>query len=643
MRRTLGHRLGEAVSLNNIGAAHYAMKEFETALDYFNQALQLYRTLGSRSREAVALYGIALIERDRGNLAEARLRMEESLGIIESLRGKVASQELRASFIARQQDYFEFYTDLLMRLHDREPAKGYDLAALQASERARARSLLELLAEARIDVDQGIAPDLKQRERGNHSRLAWIQSRLIEAYSQPNQDKSQISLLEEELKQADVEREQLGMEIRQKHPRYGDLQYPAPPGLNSIQSLLDEHTVLLEYSLGQDSSFVFAVTRTDFVTARLPSSSSIKDQVEALRGIITTRPQRSTVGKQIDLSRMLYRELIEPARKVLPGKQFLIIVPSGVLHYLPFEVLLSSGNERNLAEANPGRLPYLVRDYSISYVPSAGVLASLRDHPQEKSGSRKTFLAFADPVYSNEVGKEDDPAHTSIRGAFGDGRSWKLGRLEESRREVEQIADLFSRDQVSLFLSEQATEENVKTAGRLGQYRFVHFATHGLLNEANPSYSGLILSLQGTARAALPATLNGQQPGKQSGNGTSQSAKGELEDGLLQVYEVFNLKLNADLVVLSACQTGLGREVRGEGLIGLTNAFLYAGTPSVMVSLWNVQDRSTADLMVKFYQELDRTQNKAEALRQAKLKLIQSGRYAQPYYWAPFVLTGEPR
>jgi len=645
MRRALGHRLGEAASLTNLGAAHFAMGELQTALDYFSQALTLHRTMGSRNMEAITLYGIAMVERARGNLDEARLRMEESLSIIEALRGKAASQDLRASFLAQKQDYYEFYTDLLMRLHQLEPSKGHDLAALQASERARARSLIELLAEARIDVEFGIAPGLKQRERASHSRIAWIQSRLIEAYSQPKPDQTRISMLEEELKKADAEREQLNMEIRQKHPRYAALQYPSPPGLKAIQSLLDDRTLLLEYALGKDTSFLFAVSRDDFLVARLPSASSIAEQVEALRAIITAQPQRNTLAKQIDHSRQLYRELIEPAGKLLSGKQKLIIVPSGILHYLPFEVLLSSGEERTLATAGSGVWPYLVRDYAISYVPSAGVLASLRSRPEERPERRKTLLALADPVYGNETGAEASTVRSRLRGAFSDERSWKLGRLMESRREVEQIAGLYARDQVSLLLGEQASEENVKTAGRLGQYRFIHFATHGLLNEERPQYSGLILTLPRGGEAPAPASKNSGPPVPQASDGAPQSAirNPQLEDGLLQVYEVFNLKLNADLVVLSACETGLGKEVKGEGLIGLTHAFLYARTPSVLVSLWNVQDRSTADVMVKFYQQLDRGQDKTEALRQAKLKLIQNSRYAHPYYWAPFILIGEPK
>lgn len=622
IRRKSGHRLGEAASLNNIGAAYYAMREFSAALDYFNQALKLYRSLGDRSREAVALYGLAMIERDRGNLDQARTWMESSLDIVESLRAGVASQPLRASYLAQKQDYYEFYTDVLIRLHQRDPSKGHDLAAFETSERARARSLLELLAEARIDVEQGISPELKQRERAAHLRIAQIQGQLIQADLQAQPDRTKE--LEEELKQADAEREQLRTEIRQRHPRYAELQYPAAPKLKDIQSQLDDRTVLLEYALGQTTSFLFAVTRKDLLVVRLPAASALADEVKALRAVITSRPQRSEFEKQIRHSRKLFQDVLEPAGKLLAGKQKLIIVPSGILHYLPFEVLLTKGEQKSLATMTPGQLPYLVRDYAISYVPSAAVLASLQDRPA-KSTVNKAFLAFADPVYENQPEFLPALAQPNLRGVFDDEKPWRLGRLIESRREVEQISALFPKDQVLLLLGEEAREENAKTAGRFNQFRFVHFATHGLLNEQRPSYSGLILSL---ARNENPQpTIREQQS----------------EDGLLQAYEIFNLKLNADLVVLSACETGLGKEVKGEGLVGLAHAFFYAGTPSLVVSLWKVQDRSTSDLMVNLYREIGRTQTKSDALRQAKLRLIQQNRYAHPYYWAPFVLTGDPK
>jgi CHAT domain-containing protein len=227
---------------------------------------------------------------------------------------------------------------------------------------------------------------------------------------------------------------------------------------------------------------------------------------------------------------------------------------------------------------------------------------------------------------------------SAVRSAFGEAKPWKLERLVQSRREVQQIAKLYPNDEVALFLREQAREENVKAEGRLSHYRLIHFAAHGLLNENKPQYSGLVLTLSPEAGNPKSELQTSDLRPQTSDRVNPQSA----EDGLLQVYEIFNLKLNADLVVLSACETGLGKQVKGEGLIGLTRAFMYAGTSSVVVSLWKVLDTSTADLMVRFYRHLkDGKLSKAEALRQAQLELIRHGKFAHPYFWAPFVLVGK--
>ncbi|MBI4468390.1 MAG: CHAT domain-containing protein [Acidobacteria bacterium] len=231
----------------------------------------------------------------------------------------------------------------------------------------------------------------------------------------------------------------------------------------------------------------------------------------------------------------------------------------------------------------------------------------------------------------------------------------KLKQLPWTRREAERIARLYDDQQVSLFLGERASEENVKAEDWLGNHRFVHFAAHGLLNENEPQFSGLILSIPQVKKSVVKdqrserirprekiAGLRRETTDRTQVSKNQEQPTGVPEDGLLQVYEIFNLKMNADMVVLSAWETGLGKEVKGEGLIGLTRAFMYAGVQSVVASLWRVADRSTADLMVKFYQRLDREKSKAEALREAKLEMIQSRRYAHPSLWAPFVLVGEP-
>ncbi|MEM4284463.1 MAG: CHAT domain-containing protein [Candidatus Caldarchaeum sp.] len=532
--------------------------------------------------------------------------LEGAIGLLESLRAAAPGPELRASFFASNRDYYEFYIDLLLQLHEREPGKGHDLGAFEASERARARSLLELLTEARIEVTAGIAPGLKERERAVHARIAGIQSQLLRAHAQARPNAAEIAALEEALKRADEERQQVELEIRRRHPRYAELQYPEPIGVRALQARLDERTALLEYVLGWEKAVLFVVTREGFQAIRLGATAEIRERVEKLRAAIASGPLRMAWANYVVNARRLYQELVQPAEKWLVGKQELVIVPDEILYYLPFEVLLTSGE---VTVEDPRRLPYLVRSYAVSYAPSASVWASVSR--AEVGRPEKTLLAYADPVYG-EVGVESAVGR-ALNSAFGELK--KLPPLRSSRREVEGIAKLYSAEEVTLYLGAQAREENVKGEA-LDRYRFVHFATHGLLNEQAPSYSGLVLTLPSGARQAQ-------------------------EDGLLQVYEVFNLKLNAELVVLSACETGLGKQMRGEGLIGLTRGFFYAGAGAVVVSLWKVADVSTAELMVRFYRHLKAGRGKADALRRARLEMLEEGRFMHPFYWAPFVLMGK--
>jgi CHAT domain-containing protein/Tfp pilus assembly protein PilF len=634
LRRTIGDRVGEADTLNYIGSVHDKLGDANKALEYFTQALSLSRAIGSRREEAGILLNVAQAERSRGRLVEARSHVESALNIIESTRSKVASPDLRTSYLASKQNYHEFHIGLLMQMHQSQPSVGYDATAFFASERGRARSLLELLAEARIDVKQGIAPDLKQREKNIQSRIAWTQNQLIQANSSAKPDPTKVAALEEAFKKLESERQQVEVEIRQKHPRYATLHYPSPLDLKAVQKLLDEKTMLLEYSLGQEASYLFAITHKEFFTARLPAASVITAQVNALREAVTVKPDRTALSNYFQRSRSLYRDLVQPAGRLLNGKRALIIVPDGILHYLPFEALLQTDSGPK-SQPDLRQLPYMIRNYTISYAPSATVLASLRHDPATRTGG-KTLLAFGDPAYEEKQSEDSDTVRSALDNAFGQSKPWELRQLPESRREVEGIAKLYSPSEVTIFLGEQAKEENVKVEVSPLSYRFVHFAVHGLLNENQPQYSGLVLSLPRSKKEKATGTDTSDE---NSGVGGATV----VEDGLLQVYEILNLRLNADLVVLSACETGLGKATKGEGIVGMTQAFLYAGTPAVAVSLWKVQDRSTSDLMVRLYRHLkDPRLNKADALRQAQLEMIRNGDYSHPYYWAGFVMIGQP-
>ncbi len=242
----------------------------------------------------------------------------------------------------------------------------------------------------------------------------------------------------------------------------------------------------------------------------------------------------------------------------------------------------------------------------------------------------KTFVAYADPVYGDV--ERAGTVREALRSAFGE--IAKLPPLPHSRREVQQIARLYPAAEVVLHLGSEAREERVKS-GEAERARYVHFAAHGVLNENKPEYSGIVLTLAATA--PTPAGESARPSEREKATERSEP----VEDGLLQVYEVFNLKLNAELAVLSACETGLGKEVRGEGMVGLTRAFLYAGAEAVAVSLWKVADPATAELMVRFYRHLKAGMKKAEALRQARLEMFGQAQYVHPYYWAAFVLVGK--
>lgn len=617
IRRALKDRRGEAYALDTLGIAQHARGDTETAITTFEQALACARETGDFRAEAGVLQRLARAERAVGRLAAAREHIKQALEIAESARANVSSQELRYAFFASKRPQYEFYVDLLLDLHEQNPTAGYDATALQVSESARARGLLELLTEAQVDVRQGIDSALKERERAIMARLSHLQTELLEMRSAQEANRALIAQLVEALDEAEHDRRELEEEIRRRHPRYASLQYPQPLGLDEIRDLLDSETALLEYTLGQEASVLFVVTREGLITYPLASAEEIYARVDEMRGLLA-QPGHSHRSDFEKVAHALYRLLIAPAEPVIAAKTRLLIAPDAALYSLSFEALLP----RPFSAPRLRDLDYLLRRWSVSYVPSASVLASLEEPSRDGAASDTAlaFLAFGDPLVEFGATGEapanwpaDRSGDSEVRHFLTDSEGWDVSRLKNSGSEVSGIGQLFPPEAVKIFLREEATEENAKSAAYLQHARLIHFATHGLISEQQPQRSGLVLTLD-------------EDP---------------AEDGLLQVYEIFNLRLNADLVVLSACETGLGKEVRGEGLIGLSRAFLYAGTPRVVVSLWQVADHSTPDLMVRFYGRLTQGMNKAEALRQAKLEMLE-GRFAHPYYWAPFILIGKP-
>jgi CHAT domain-containing protein/Tfp pilus assembly protein PilF len=609
----------EGESLNNLGLLHLRFNELPQALSAFKKTLAIDPNMIAPHIIWQAHSGLAAAHVQLGQLDRAREHYQRAIEAMENVRARLGGEEEKAGFFQDKIEVYKNQIGLLLdpRLND---VKSHNAAeAFHYSERARARAFLDLLAEAKVNVEENAAPDLANRQQELQQRISQLTTQLIKERSQESskQDQAKIGELEKGLGQADAELGDWLRELRRRNPRYAAMKYPEPSTLADVQRMLDDKTILLSYSLAEPQSFLFAVSRDDFQVKRLPSEVTIGERVQKLLAAITDKNNPAPEEYRRQAAR-LSQQLLQPVRHMLAGKQALVIVADGALHRLPFEALLFPGAA---AQGDLRRLPYLIRRFAISYTPSVSVLAELQTEPRETAP--KGFIAFGDPVY--EQGVEGAVAST-LRAAGAVRLNFQP--LPHSREEIDGIAKLFADADRELFFGEAASEENVKAPERLGQYKMVHFSTHGYVNEKRPRFSGLVLS--------LPRPTNRQPTiSPQSAISNQQS-----EDGLLSAYEIFNLKLKADLVVLSACETGLGKEVKGEGLMSLTRSFIYAGTPSVVVSLWNVNDESAADLMIRFYRNLKTGMSKSEALRQAQLETIRDNGF--PFFWAPFVLIGKP-
>ncbi|HEY6321711.1 MAG TPA: CHAT domain-containing protein [Thermoanaerobaculia bacterium] len=606
-----------AKSYSQVGKLPVAEAAFQRAIQLSGRAPAV---------EAAALAGLSRVLRDQGDLVTARTMVERALDLTEAIRSGVIRPDQRVSFLASRRAYYELYIDLLIKLHQLQPDAGHDTEAVAASERARARGLLDLLVQDPAELRYGVPVEQQEREAEIGQRIARLQMRLTSSEDLALSE-TELQRVEHSLTQAEDEEKDLEAEIRRRQPGYAAVRTPRPLPLHEIQGLLDERTALLEFFVGEESSYLFLITRRGLGVYLLPDRRTLVDRVGRVRSALNQESRLRFSHFAAD-SYELYRILLQPAVDTLRGSTRLIVAPDGPLYSLSFEALLTG----RVAGAGSARrdLPYLIRDRAISYVPSASVLAQLVVQPRQGGDTGeagKLFVGFGDPgeAVPPDRGCSADPSNGSgppaggaLVGGWGDERvqpgSERSRSLPAARAEVCRIGRLFPAGQAVVFTGHEATEEHVKTNPLVTSARILHFATHGVLDERNPDSSGLRLA----------------------------HASGSTEDGLLQVREISNLELHADLVVLSACKTGLGKEVSGEGLIGMTRAFFHAGAGSIVVSLWQVDDEATADLMVSFYHHLLETGDKSEALRRAKLEFIDHSRYFHPYFWAAFIMEGRP-
>jgi len=644
--RATGNRRSEVNTLLALGSTYRRMGKHQEAAAPLQEGLRLSREAAGHVAETQLVGELALLARDQGRFEEAQDGLRSLLRRFEVERRSLLAPSLSVTFVGGGQNWYEVYADLLMRQHEAHPQDGFNAEAWSAVEHAKAWGLLEMLEQARSDLREGVDQALLEKRRA-----LWSQMTARAAAAERAPAASPSSNAGAAIDDLAVQLQLAEAEIRAAAPRYVELVEPEPVSRQHLQhDLLDANTVLLEFAPGEAHSWLWSITDKSFDSFELPPLAEIDAAARHLYELLTARQpkngiplsgQRRTIassdGELPTAAARLGHLLLEPIASKLRGEwreKRLVIVASGALEYVPFGVL-------TLTDDRP-----LLTDHEIVALPSATVLAALRRDSSGRPPAKRTLALIGDPVFDAQDPRlQRTPTRVAVSSrtatgagtrapsvpqptsaaAIDDGLSQAaspftrsgFARLPFSRQEVTSIAAFAPRESM-LRATDFRASRALAMSGELGQFRIVHFATHGLLNSQHPELSGLVLSLV--------------------------DEKGRPQNGFLRLQEIYNLRLPADLVVLSACQTALGREVKGEGLVGLTRGFMYAGAQRVVASLWQVDDLATAALMKAFYRNmLQDGLSASAALREAQLEIRRHQRWAAPYYWAAFTLQGEWR
>jgi CHAT domain-containing protein len=605
--------------LGTLVELHRKRGDLDAAMAYAEATLNFARQVQSYSWELGALENLAFLSVQKGDFQRAKGYIDEGLKLAERLNLQPQRLYQALGDMNRKQKQWQAAIDAYQKVIEQiekgtimlsEPtgrllsSKGWVAAynnlsacllmlgqteeALKVAERAKARTLAEIMQMGKIDLRKRMTEGECRREEELRNQINRLSVALRSLQSQPNPDQQRLKQLQEQIAEARRAYESFRREIYLKHPDIAALKVELPPiTAEQLTELLpDEKTALLEYVVSDDQSFVFVIVRKNgqpFVTVQNIKVS--RDELEKL--VKSFRGRLAQQSLKFPEATTLYELLIEPVEKVLAGKKVLCIVPDGALWELPFAALRDKGGK------------FLVERFAISYAPSLTTLSAMHKYARQRVEGRKgQLLAFAYPSFGASRKIE-----LPLRGTFEE--------LPQTEREAKAIAALFGKD-AQVYLREQATEERFKVEAP--KYRILHIATHGIFDASSPLYSGLLL------------------------------AQGKREDGILEAWEIAEMDLRAEIVVLSACETARGVVKEGEGLIGFAWAIFVAGCPSSLLTQWQVADKSTAELMTAFYRNWrSQSISKAEALQRAQLTLLRSKQWSHPFFWAPFVLIGDWR
>ncbi|MFN0086938.1 MAG: CHAT domain-containing protein [Blastocatellia bacterium] len=662
----IGDLQREMTSLNQIGGYYRKQGRRDLALEHFEKALAIGRKIGDRWNEAQTLYQIATMSSEAGDFLEAQRRIAGAINIIEKLRTNFGSREMRASYFGTVQNIYKLQIDSLMQM-SREQGDSHMMEAFNASEMARARSMLDVISDARVAAGAGLSAEVLQRRKFVQNELLTKNVRLIELQSRST-DTRTISLLSSEITTLENELHAIEASIYESNPAYKALEQHRPLKLGEIQKeIIGENTLLLEYSLGERQSYLWVVSRNSLKAYPLPPRREIEEDAQKLHMLISTRPSLNPAQRKAAfdvyarLAATLSRKLLGPIAGELRNQR-LMVVSEGALQYLSFGALASPQSAEAMGpqtgQMSLNAFTPLMAHHQIVGLPSATTLAYMRREMAGRSPARYELAVFADPVFgkydprvSNNLARSasarsrgnlylersgffpDEPLNNrgpkttpaspgdeaeakSLAAPAQSARNQVISRLIYSRDEADAILKMAPKGSTLRAIDFQANRDLVLSSG-LKDYRILHFATHGFLNDQRPEFTGLIFS--------------------------TVDETGKTINGFLQAEQISGLRLGADLVVLSSCQSAIGKQFRGEGIQGLTRGFMRAGAPRIVASLWKVNDAATAELMKYFYQNMlgKAKLTPAAALRQAQITMWKDSKWRSPYYWAAFVLQGD--
>jgi len=577
--------------LTNIGIVHYNQGNYETSVEYFQKAIDIALKIEGGQFIWEAFMEIARAYEKQNKFREAKEYYEGSIDIIEKVRSQIELEELKARYFGTDKriDAYHYLIHLLVAFPQSNAQKKYNVEAFNYLERAKARSFLDSLELSNVSIPQEIDFKLQNKERELMKDISKLHAKLLAA----EQSSEEKNVINEKLINKENELESLQREMRIKSSAYEHLN-PESITLNAAQrELLDSKTAFFAYCIGKEHSYAFVITKKDFRIFSLPIRENIQKQVSDYLKVISDKENRN-----FKLGYELFSAL------VLPGLdkniKNIIFIPDDILHFLPFETLITHKEKRD----------WLIKDYRIAYAPS---ISSLREIIQRKKSNgpkpRMDILAFGDPFFGPWEAGENG---SDIFQNYYTSDAFNFFRLKYSGFEIDKISSLFKKRKRKIFRREEASKEQLINHS-LVDYKIIHFATHSIIDEKIPARSSIVLSLN----------------------------QDLIQDGFLLMREIYNLKLNSDLVTLSSCQTGLGEFIKGEGIEGINRAFFYSGASSVLMSLWAVNDQASYQLMERFYFHLRSSESIMSALRKAKLELIDSNNLSHPYYWAGFIVSGK--